>query len=151
MNEQRIQEIKRALYCARQNETGACRQRNCLDCEYDGCCFLMPRNDEVSELLATLEALPRERAERENPKPLTLDELLNMDGQPIWTITIGVEMSGRHELCTGYMLCVCPLHRVLRCVTADGEVTDYELETYGKTWLAYATEPKGDESETTNL
>lgn len=82
--------------------------------------------------------------ERQEPKVLTLDELLEMDGQPIWTITIGVEMSGRYELCTGHTVCVCPLRRVLRCVTADGEVTDYELGTYGKTWLAYATEPKGD-------
>lgn len=28
----------------------------------------------------------REQAERENPKPLTLDEIRQMDGEPIWCV-----------------------------------------------------------------
>ena len=86
----------------------------------------------------------RAKQEQQEPKPLTLEELLDMEGHPIWTSTIGVDMPGRYELCIGHTICACPLRRVLRCVTADGEVTDYELGTYEKTWIAYAAEPKGD-------
>lgn len=94
----------------------------------------------ISQQADLLDQLQRET----EPVPLTLEELLKMEGHPIWTSTIGVEMSGRYELCTGQTLCVCPLRRVLRCVTSDGELTDYEIGTYGKTWIAYATEPKGE-------
>lgn len=75
--------------------------------------------------------------------PLTMEELLEMDGEPVWTVTLSVEGSGRWELCTCEMVTACPLHKVLRCVTATGEVTDYELDTYGKTWLAYRRKPEG--------
>ena len=75
-------------------------------------------------------------------EPLTLDELRHMDGEPVWTVTAGVSGSGRWELCTCETVCACPLHKVLRCVTADGEVTDYDLDTYGKTWLAYRQKPE---------
>jgi len=97
--------------------------------------------------LNVLDESLRAQQERENPKPLTVNEMLDMDGEPIWTKTIGIEGPGRHELCTGYTACACPLRRFLRCVTAIGEVTDYELNTYGKTWIAYATEPKGESRE----
>ena len=75
-------------------------------------------------------------------EPLTLNELRKMDGEPVWTVTAGVSGSGRWELCTCETVCACPLHKVLRCVTADGEVTDYDLDTYGKTWLAYRQKPE---------
>ena len=75
-------------------------------------------------------------------EPLTLDELREMDGEPVWTVTTGISSSGRWELCTCETVCACPLHKVLRCVTADGEVTDYDLDTYGKTWLAYRQKPE---------
>ena len=74
--------------------------------------------------------------------PLTLEELREMEGEPVWTITIGIEGSGRWELCTCEVVTACPLHKVLRCVTSSGEVTDYEFETYGKTWLAYHRKPE---------
>lgn len=84
------------------------------------------------------EVLPK----NERNDPMTLDELRKMDGEPVWTVTIGVSGSGRWELCTCETVCTCPLHKVLRCVTADGEVTDYDLYTYGKTWLAYRQKPE---------
>lgn len=74
--------------------------------------------------------------------PLTLDELRKMDGEPVWTVTIGLSDSGRWELCACETICACPLHKVLRCVTATGECTDYEFDTCGKTWLAYRQKPE---------
>ena len=84
----------------------------------------------------------RRRAE-ENPKPLTLDELIRMDGEPIWTVTIGLKGSGRWELCEGYTIRACPFKGALRCVDLSGEATLYDYKTYGKTWLAYRTKPEG--------
>ena len=39
---------------------------------------------EVKEFYAFAESAIREQEERENPKPLTLDELRKMDGEPVW-------------------------------------------------------------------
>jgi hypothetical protein len=84
----------------------------------------------------------REKQERENPKPLTLEELKERDGKPVWTVTKGVDGSGRWELVTFTTICACPWHQVITMVNLlDGE-TEYEISTYGKTWLAYSHEPK---------
>lgn len=40
---------------------------------------------ELEFLSMTINAL-REQEERENPKPLTLDELQGMDGEPVWLL-----------------------------------------------------------------
>ena len=85
-----------------------------------------------------------QRTIKEN-QPLTMDELRKMDGEPVWTVTTGVSSSGRWELCTCETVCACPLHKELRFVTADGEVTDYDLDTYGKTWLAYRQRQEEDD------
>lgn len=89
-----------------------------------------------------ISALRQQETVANRNEPLTLDELRKMDGEPVWTVTTGVSSSGRWELCTCDTVCACPLHKVLRCVTADGEVTDYDLDTYGKTWLAYLQKPE---------
>lgn len=85
------------------------------------------------------------RRAEQNPKPLTLDELIRMDGEPIWTVTIGLKGSGRWELCEGYTIRACPFKGALRCVDLSGEATLYDYKTYGKTWLAYRTKPEWSE------
>ena len=42
------------------------------------------RSIALCEALSMAAAALREREERENPKPLTLDELREMDGEPVW-------------------------------------------------------------------
>ena len=88
---------------------------------------------------------PSHPKEQRPNAPLTLGELRQMDGEPVWTVTTGVSSSGRWELCTCETVCACPMHKVLRCVTADGEITDYDLDTYGKTWLAYRQRQEEDD------
>ena len=83
------------------------------------------------------------RRATENPQPLTLDKLIRMDGEPIWTVTIGLKGSGRWELCEGYTIRACPFKGALRCVDLSGEATLYDYKTYGKKWLAYRTKPEG--------
>lgn len=72
--------------------------------------------------------------------PLTMKELQEMDGQPVWAVTLGTEDAGRWVLLTTVTVCTTPLQKVFRCITAIGEVTAYELDTYGETWLAYRHE-----------
>lgn len=102
---------------------------------------------ELAGLVDELQVASCARQEQERNAPLTLDDLRKMDGEPVWTVTTGVSSSGRWELCTCETVCACPLHKVLRCVTAYGEVTDYDLDTYGKTWLAYRQKPEEDDCE----
>lgn len=81
----------------------------------------------------TLEAL-REKAEREDPKPLTLKDLRQMDGEPVWIranhygiFADVVKISGRDDgdNFVGVKLC-------------------YRLREngYGKTWICYRHKPK---------
>ncbi len=96
----------------------------------------------LPEMEYTAKAI-REKQERQNPQPLTLDKLIRMDGEPIWTVTIGLKGSGHWELCEGYTIRACPFKGALRCVDLSGEATLYDYKTYGKTWIAYRTKPEG--------
>lgn len=85
-----------------------------------------------------LEAL-RAQQERENPKPLTLEELRERFGKPVWIDVIGNEEREPslyaivgNEWDEGDGI---DLHDL---INDDGAA--YEL--YGKTWLAYDHEPK---------
>ena len=100
--------------------------------------------DAVDMAISALRKQEHFREVTKKVEPLTMDEMRQMDGEPVWTVTTGISSSGRWELCTCETVCACPLHKVLRCVTADGEVTDYDLDTYGKTWLAYRQKPEED-------
>jgi hypothetical protein len=98
--------------------------------------FIEAAKEDVLWLLDQLSSALRAQ---EN-EPLTLEQLRVMEGEPIWTVTLGVKGSGRYELCTAHALNLLPL----RCVTADGEIHDCDQEAYGKTWIAYPRKPKGD-------
>lgn len=83
----------------------------------------------------------REREERENPKPLTLDELRGMEGQPVWVQSPGIPEYGSWKIVAGVD-------------TVDGERTlycngDYTCRDYGKVWHAYRHKPK-EEMENEN-
>ena len=93
----------------------------------------MPATKEMFQKAA--EAL-YEKAERENPRPLTLEELKQMDGEPVWiradhygTFADVVKIHGRDkgDAFVGVKIC-------------------YRLQEngYGKTWTAYRHKPRGD-------
>lgn len=70
--------------------------------------------------------------------PLTLDELREMDGEPVWVQSPGVPEYGSWRIVAGVD-------------TEDGERTlfcngDFNCRDYGKVWLAYRRKPeKGEE------
>ncbi len=64
-------------------------------------------------------------------EPLTLEQLKRMDGEPMWTVTNGVEGSGRWEIVDSVN------DKYIRLCNPADESYDCESDTYGKTWLAY--------------
>ena len=77
-----------------------------------------------------LEAL-REKAEREDNKPLTLEELRQMDGKPVYIVSASRTGSG---------WVIFDIHN------DDGfgmcDETWYFAKSYGKAWIAYRHKPK---------
>lgn len=81
---------------------------------------------ELKELWPALELAVvalREKAERENPAPLTMEELVMMDCEPVWI---------RDKHSSGYEF--------------SADAADYfegrNPKEYGKTWVAYRHKPK---------
>lgn len=75
------------------------------------------------------------RAEPEN-NPLTLDELKQMDGKPVWTVGVGANK------CKSYYALVMLSRKSVYTVIGDEMVQVGALCQYGKTWLAYRSNPK---------
>lgn len=82
-----------------------------------------------------------EKDERENPKPLTLDELRQMDGEPVFLVDL-VHKSDPEEpdLWGGWI--------VFSHHSDNGFIPRshgwFGVSGYGKTWLAYRNRPKED-------
>ena len=69
----------------------------------------------------------RAKQERENPKPLNLDELRQMDGEPVW-------IDDWFESFNGWEL---------SCDASDYfEGESRTIESYGTRWVAYRYKPK---------
>ena len=71
---------------------------------------------------------------------LTLEELRQMKGQPVWTVTTGIKGSGRWEL-----VCDVDYEDVLEMASCVDGFYDIEVGTYGSTWAAYRRPPEGEE------
>ena len=63
-------------------------------------------------------------------EPLTLDELRQMDGEPVWVQSPGVPEYGRWAIVEGVGENCLFLH------------DDFTCHDYGKTWLAYRQKPE---------
>lgn len=99
----------------------------------------------VSFYRDALEAL-REKVERENPEPLTLDELRQMDGEPVWIQNIKNPERSRWELMTYAIYSeTIKMYQVRTCFAQKLACIRWS-DNYGKTWLAYRIKPlKGGE------
>lgn len=86
------------------------------------------QRDEISKLREELKIC---RAQQEN-RPLTLDELRQMDGEPVWIQTIGLVGS-----VNGYGIV-----GTRAAITQDFCTTALWYKDYGDTWLAYRSKPK---------
>ena len=77
----------------------------------------------------------KEKLERENPKPLTIEELKQYKGKAIYTIENGSKIKKCEILCDIN-------DEYIRLCSEDEGLYDCSIGTYTRTWLAYAYEPK---------
>lgn len=106
-------------------------------CANGECDFASPmcQYDREAAFEIALSAL-REKAERENPKPLTLEQLKERVGKPVW---IQKEHYGEYKVFKKHHDSLNKYGK--RYWFADKEIL-FECH-YGETWLAYDHEPKG--------
>lgn len=96
--------------------------------------------EEIEKAMA-ISAL-REQEERENPKPLTLDELREMDGEPVFLVDLVHKEDPRvPDLWTGWIIFS---HHFDDGFVPKGGNGWFSVCGYGKRWLAYRHKPKGD-------
>ena len=86
-----------------------------------------PLTDEEWQVVVRAKAALREKAEREKPKPLTLEELSVM-GHFDWVWLVFPKLPKEESV----------WDRASRVYAL------YSHEHYGETWIAYAHEPKGE-------
>ena len=94
----------------------------------------------IGELATVAAERDRYKAERENPQPLTLEELLRMDGEPIWGESLISGKPGEWSI-----LRVVEMSKIWFIACAGATQGFVDKDTYGKTWLAYRSKPKGRE------
>ena len=113
------------------NEEAIAQVKRC----YSSCGVMNNMNEEfIDFIIAALQA----QAERENPKPLSLEEMRELSETPVWCADNDGNsgwalVSGRDEVCT------------------DANYRDWEFYEYGwdskEGWLAYRYKPKEAQHE----
>ncbi|MDN0032589.1 hypothetical protein [Oscillibacter ruminantium] len=90
---------------------------------------------EQMEFAETALSTLRDRIARQNPRPLTLDELRKMDGEPVWL---------KDGIGEGWFLASAVVgSKIYFC---EKSITIGEpISECGKTWLAYRTKPEPPE------
>lgn len=82
----------------------------------------------------------QEQEERENPTPLTLDELRQMDGEPVFLVDLVHKEDPRvPDLWTGWIIFS---HHFDDGFVPKGGNGWFSVCGYGKRWLAYRHKPK---------
>lgn len=69
--------------------------------------------------------------------PLTLEQLREMDGEPVWVQTPGIPQYGRWVIVAGV-----DTEYGQRTLYCQG---DYTCRNYGRVWIAYRRKPEGEE------
>ena len=93
------------------------------------------------EALDVAAAALREKAERENPRPLTLEELRQMHGEPVYVSDL--QRPGGSEYCIIHAKDKYGHGDKYRSAQIGGcECFWYNFEDYGERWIAYRHKPK---------
>ena len=83
-----------------------------------------------------MQSMPTVDYQEEPNEPLSIEQLREMDGEPVWVQTPGIPKYGRWVIVAGVD-------------TEDGQRTlycqgDYTCRNYGRDWLAYRRPPEGE-------
>ena len=80
-------------------------------------------------------------SEKPENKPLTLEQLREMDGEPVWVKEIDGTGCGEWTI-----IDIGAQTEMLKALSPD---TGYKEYNYGKTWIAYVRKPEGSEKSLT--
>ena len=100
---------------------------------YFGRMHLQTTIDAIDMAISALRQQDHFREVTKKVEPLTLDELRQMDGEPVWVQSPGVPEYGRWAIVEGVGENCLFLH------------DDFTCHEYGKTWLAYRQKPEEDD------
>lgn len=100
-------------------------------------CAVGTDKEGVEAVRLSLAAL-REKAERENPKPMTLDELRQMDGEPAYFVSL------RDGFSAWGIVRVVNMSQTWFIAVAGSERAFGERDSYGTEWIGYRSKPKED-------
>lgn len=84
----------------------------------------------------------REKLERDNPQSLTLDELRERDGKPVWVQNVKHPERSRWELMVNAVYSFVNQEYSFQTCWPQKLVCYRRGKDYGKTWLAYDYQPK---------
>ena len=132
-----MEELKACPFCGGEAElyNAEYPKATLVSCGTEGCPMQYGRN--YATETDAIKAWNR-RAEPEN-KPLTMERLGQMDGEPVWIALLNIAKQPTCEVIT--KICEDGIHTV----GAGG--SDYaSFGLYAKTWLAYASKPEGSET-----
>ncbi|MCI8623775.1 MAG: hypothetical protein HFG26_08945 [Provencibacterium sp.] len=93
-------------------------------------------NDRANQIIDAFDSAPEVEAEPVQPNnPLTLDELREMDGEPVWVVSVSSinGFEGHWDICEWENGTVVLLPH---CMESP------DISLYGKTWLAYRRKPE---------
>lgn len=83
------------------------------------------------------------RVQQQPNDPLTLDELREMNGDPVWIVIIDHDsFADKNDDFDGWGLCRKSWVRMWDEKRADLVRVDHQFEDYGKAWLAYRRKPE---------
>lgn len=90
----------------------------------------------VNEACRLAVAALRVQQEMENPKPLTLKQLRQMNGEPVWCVSL------KNEKSEYAILRIVEMSRTWYIAVSGASAGYGDKDTYGKTWLAYRHKPE---------
>lgn len=100
---------------------------------------MKPTISEAAKVTAMVALL--EKMERENPQPLTKDELREMEGQPVWIHTFSSKNKKTYISEWALVASVGQTFVTFARCQVHGRIEKMFSE-YGKTWLAYKYKPR---------
>lgn len=95
----------------------------------------MINNSEKREALCIAISALQKQLQQETNEPLSLEELKQMEGEPVYCVIIGVD-GGVWEIIGGISEGPDNRQAISMCNLDDGKY-DVFADLYGKTWLAY--------------
>ena len=98
-----------------------------------------------SEHRDTILSVIRAELEREKNEPLTMDELRDMNGKPVYIVVIDkTNIANPEDAFNGWGMVRWSWVRMWDAKRSDLIHVDHDFCDNGKTWLAYRYEPKGE-------